>query len=690
MSRKKIWRADELTEDVLLAEIPSDGSCDEEGASDNEDIIAGDCTVPPLEIPILIDDSTEVILEDDPLLAMETTTLPVCTTETRVQSINQITDPNRQCPILQAGPSTSFDLLFQSPTSDIPPLYLDLILSPSPVQNLQSPAQSPKAPTPNPTKNVQSPTQSPATAILINTNLVTPTMISDDVDDDLHDTPLIYRSDKKTFPWKLNHKQVDKVPFIEDTNNVFNGISTPTDMFFLLFPQELIDDIVYQTNLYVVQNNNGGTVKFPTNAKEIRNFLGMNIIMGVKRLPSYRDYWSANPVLRDSFISSIMPVNRFSWLLNNIHFADNSKIPTRNSKEYDKLYKVRPVLAKLSKTFSECYKPTQVQSVDESMIKFKGRSSLKQYMPKKPIKRGYKVWTRADSRGFVVQFDLYTGKINGCVEKNLGASVVKRLCKALEGKGYEVYIDNFFPSLELFDYLQRKQVYVCGTLQITRKFMPKKFKPDKEMERGDYQYRSTTTGITCLKWMDNKAVHFISNHHDPTKIVTAQRKQKDGTRITIPCPNLVKEYNAYMGFVDKADMLTACYAINRKSKRWYMRIFWHFIDVCVVNAFLAFGINAEGKQMDLKSFRLSVAQGLIRLSHKDKGKAKVNCNKFKVAVPLERRLTENVHLPVRSTWKRCHVCSTKEKQVRTFWECSGCHVSLCLNDKKNCFYDFHK
>lgn len=45
------------------------------------------------------------------------------------------------------------------------------------------------------------------------------------------------------------------------------------------------------------------------------------------------------------------------------------------------------------------------------MIKLKGRSSLKQYIPDKPIKRGYKVWTPADAHGYVVcQFQVYEGK----------------------------------------------------------------------------------------------------------------------------------------------------------------------------------------------------------------------------------------------------------------------------------------
>lgn len=42
----------------------------------------------------------------------------------------------------------------------------------------------------------------------------------------------------------------------------------------------------------------------------------------------------------------------------------------------------------LNKTFQENATNSQSQSIDESMIKFKGRDSKKQYMPGKPIKRG--------------------------------------------------------------------------------------------------------------------------------------------------------------------------------------------------------------------------------------------------------------------------------------------------------------
>lgn len=91
------------------------------------------------------------------------------------------------------------------------------------------------------------------------------------------------------------------------------------------------------------------------------------------------------------------------------------------------------------------YKPACENSIDEAMIPFKGRSSMKQYMPKKPIKRGFKIRVRADaSTGFTCQFEMYTGRQSDSEpEIGLGGHVVKRLSRTLSGKAYHLYCDNF-------------------------------------------------------------------------------------------------------------------------------------------------------------------------------------------------------------------------------------------------------
>ncbi|CAG4938221.1 unnamed protein product [Parnassius apollo] len=182
---------------------------------------------------------------------------------------------------------------------------------------------------------------------------------------------------------------------------------TPLQLFCLFWTEDLLEIISFQTNLYAAQT--GKNYK-PTTPEEIDVFLALNLVMGIKKLTSYKDYWASSPDLHDSYISTFMPLNRFGWLLNHIHLNDNSLIPSRQSPNFDKLYKIRPLLNIIQKNFRANYKPSEKVAVDESMIKFKGRSSLKQYMPKKPIKRGYKVWMKCAESGYCLDFQLYTGK----------------------------------------------------------------------------------------------------------------------------------------------------------------------------------------------------------------------------------------------------------------------------------------
>ncbi|XP_023312649.1 piggyBac transposable element-derived protein 3-like [Anoplophora glabripennis] len=181
--------------------------------------------------------------------------------------------------------------------------------------------------------------------------------------------------------------------FTEETGpKVPDGLERPVDFFLHLFPKTLIDKIVFETNLYALQKRGGDSTFTPSSAKEIEIFIGINILMGIKKLPSYCDYWSSREQLRDHYIGSAMSRDRFAWLLGNVHLADNSVMPARDSPNYDKLYK--------------------------------GRSFLKQFMPLKPIKRGYKVWVRSDENGYVCQFQIYVGKINYQPEKDLGQRVI--------------------------------------------------------------------------------------------------------------------------------------------------------------------------------------------------------------------------------------------------------------------------
>lgn len=126
--------------------------------------------------------------------------------------------------------------------------------------------------------------------------------------------------------------------------------------------------------------------------------------------------------------------DRFMEMWRFLHFVDNTTLSDCSDPNYDRFGKIRPVISAVEQTCRTNYHGSRDQSIDEAMIAFKGRSSMKQHMPMKPTKRGFKVWVRADSEnGYVCQLECYTGKQGSTAEVGLGGNVVARLTRDLVG-----------------------------------------------------------------------------------------------------------------------------------------------------------------------------------------------------------------------------------------------------------------
>ena len=153
--------------------------------------------------------------------------------------------------------------------------------------------------------------------------------------------------------------------------------------------------------------------------------------------------------------------------------------------------------------------PGQQIGIDEAMIPFKGKSGPEQYMPNKPVKCGIKCWMRAETTtGYMLAFEVHTGKKGDSVEIDLGAQVVKGLCASLYHSNHHVYFDNFFSSVNLALGLLRKGLYSCATLRLNRKGFPEGLKKllKKGLEnRGDSRtVQAVQEGNLIISlWQDN-------------------------------------------------------------------------------------------------------------------------------------------------------------------------------------------
>ena len=85
--------------------------------------------------------------------------------------------------------------------------------------------------------------------------------------------------------------------------------------------------------------------------------------------------------------------------------------------------------------------------------------------------------------------------------------------------------------------------------------------------------------VTASSWMANKIVTVMSTTSQPSATGTVLRRQKDGTRLSVPCPEAILTYNQYMGGVDRGDQLRGYYSCKVKSRKFYKYIFYFLLDV---------------------------------------------------------------------------------------------------------------
>ena len=251
--------------------------------------------------------------------------------------------------------------------------------------------------------------------------------------------------------------------FMNDEETV-NKSWTPLDLFFLFFNFTVMNFLCEMTNIYAAQSN--ATNWIPLTPDELKCFVGIIILSSYAKLPSYKLYWEEALDVGHQMVRNAMTRNRFAQILRYIHFSDNTAINLS-----DKCSKIRPLLDMLQTSCKKYASLTKKVNADESMIPYTGKfgNALKQHMPKKPIRFGYKVWCLNLDGGYLYDFIVYQGKgsRNEFMDKfGLGPSVVLELINSLPAGNFQVYIDNYFVSIDLLKELKKRQIGCTGTMKV--------------------------------------------------------------------------------------------------------------------------------------------------------------------------------------------------------------------------------
>ena len=175
---------------------------------------------------------------------------------------------------------------------------------------------------------------------------------------------------------------------------------------------------------------------------EIKCFVGLLLWTSLAKFPNRCSYFTESEIYNLPNFVKHTTRDRFQQLCQMLHFADNEQIPKDllPAKRFEA--KLGNIISSFNTNCKKLLSPARSLSVDEMMVKFYGRSVIRQYIKEKPTKYGVKLWAICCACcGYSLTQNMYLGSTAGAVG---GRDVVIQLSEPFLDKGHVIYCDRFF------------------------------------------------------------------------------------------------------------------------------------------------------------------------------------------------------------------------------------------------------
>lgn len=193
----------------------------------------------------------------------------------------------------------------------------------------------------------------------------------------------------------------------------------------------------------------------------------------------------------------------------------------------------------------QLFLPSENLCIDEGICPFRGRIKHRVYMKNKPNKYGLKLYIIADVKtGYALNVEIYTGK--SMTTDNSAKGIITRLCHPYFNKKHTVYMDRFYSSPLVFQFLKSNDTYAVGTVMKNRKGLSKEVIMET-LNRGQACF-AIKNNLLFLKWKDKRDVFMLSTKHNFDMIQINNKYRNPQMK-----PSCVVDYNKNKVGVDRID-----------------------------------------------------------------------------------------------------------------------------------------
>ena len=242
--------------------------------------------------------------------------------------------------------------------------------------------------------------------------------------------------------------------------------------------------------------------------------------------------------------------------------------------------------------------------------------------------------TLACEFGIVYNFEVCTKateQVLGWPDMGSTSNTVCKLASIIPlHQNHKLIMDDLFSSIPLYTEMYIRGILCMGTVRAERLIGLDVITPRELKARGSSAYIEYEAKLdTCkeslrvVRWLDGDAVNIMSSYSSAQPNGTMGRWVKDIStteKTELNCPGVVQHYNFAMGGVDKMDSLIALYRIFFKSRKFYHRFFFHFLDESIVNAWLMYRrdslvLDSNCKCLSLYDFKFNIST-CLRMQNK--------------------------------------------------------------------------
>ncbi|XP_049938759.1 piggyBac transposable element-derived protein 4-like [Schistocerca serialis cubense] len=262
--------------------------------------------------------------------------------------------------------------------------------------------------------------------------------------------------------WTALDMQPSLPEFKEESGRVteVGDCSSPFDIFSVFIPESVVKHIKAETNRYVksIADKIRRSRKMKPNSMwsswtgvqlhEMYLFFAVIIHMCLVKKNNLHNYWSTNSFVSTPSPGSVLARNRFFAILSCLHVNDNVLYIPRDEPVHNPMYKIRPFLNHLLTQFPAPFSPEENLTINE---------------------------------GYVLHTEVYTGKGQ---EDNLVTALFQRLLSGYLKKGQTVYMDRYYTSPAVFDFLLENKMKAVGASMPNRRGLPKQGVVSKKLKKG--------------------------------------------------------------------------------------------------------------------------------------------------------------------------------------------------------------